>query len=86
VSACSYDNPSTMQREAWIDGRRIGGLSAHMIFSRNGLRMRRFVIPLELSLGPADDFRSGAVYGDINAIAPAERARMLARLEKGAGE
>lgn len=66
IRVCILDNPYTMRREAYRNGREIGSLSLTLMLTR-GFRGYRFM-PFYFNVGP---WRDGAVYGDATALVEA---------------
>jgi hypothetical protein len=64
VSAAVYDNPATMCREAWHDGRMLAHISATLMYTKgfNGYP----TLPFYLNVGR--DFVPGRILGDRSAL------------------
>jgi hypothetical protein len=65
---CVYDNPSTMARELWQDGKLAHHVTACVLESRGFKGGRWF--PFQLNVGYWECGRLW--YGDINAMSPPE--------------
>ncbi len=65
MSTCTYDNPSTMSRECWQDGKVLCSYKAELFF------MKTFPVPAELFFFGANigDWEAGQIIGDKEAIA-----------------
>lgn len=63
MKTCIYDNPDTMAREAWQDGKFIGHTMAALLMSK-GFRGHRDW-PFYFNVGP---WKSGQVIGDRAAL------------------
>lgn len=62
MKVCVYDNPATMAREAWKDGRLVGHTQAVLLCSK-GFRGNRYW-PFIFNVGP---WKPGQVCGDKSA-------------------
>lgn len=60
---CVYDNPATMAREAWQNGRLLLKLDALVLLDANFRRSG--LMPFMLNVGPWSD---GKAWGDIKAM------------------
>ena len=64
MTVCVYDNPSTMAREAWQDGRLIAKISAKLMCAKGFDGFSG--MPFMLNCGR--EFESGKIRGDANAM------------------
>lgn len=64
MSVCTYDNPATMQRECWQDGRLLCAYSAEF------WALKRWRIPAHIFFFGANvgDWKTGQLFGDIDAM------------------
>ena len=65
MSVCVYDNPASMCREAWQDGKVIAHVSMDMLFSKDYKGHRRLFFGLACK---ADWCTGKIVWGDANAM------------------
>lgn len=63
MAVCTYDNPATMHRECWQDGRLICSYSFNVFFLKDEHRMPR--IFFGANIGP---WKKGQLYGDRSAM------------------
>jgi hypothetical protein len=69
MKTCVYDNPSTLRREAWMDGKMVAFISMALMYSkgRAGSPFNGFkTLPFFLNVGR--DFIDGRVIGDPEAM------------------
>lgn len=66
MTVCTYDNPETMLREAWQDGKLIAHISAKQMMTKNFNGHQGIFFGLNVGR----DFVSGRVVGDVNALPP----------------
>lgn len=69
MKTCTYDNPATMQREAWQDGRLVAAISADLMHTKGFNGHPR----MHMGLNVGRDFIPGEIHGDPSAI-PAKRS------------
>ena len=64
MSVCTFDNPSTMQRECWQDGKLLCAYSATLY------ALKEWTIPPELYFFGANigDWKDGQLVGDRDAM------------------
>lgn len=70
MTAAVYDNPATMRREAWQDGRLVCDVSAAQLETRGWEGHRRF--PFMLNVGY---WSAGQLIGDRAALSAADNTR-----------
>lgn len=63
MSACIYDNPATMARECWQDGRLIYSYQAALLMSKTETPARKFFFGA--NVGP---WKPGQLFGDRDAM------------------
>jgi len=63
VMVCTYDNPTTMRRECWQDGKLIYWYSASLLLSKGMIPPRYFF--LGANIGP---WKTGQLIGDRKAM------------------
>jgi hypothetical protein len=65
MAVCTYDNPATMHRECWQDGRLLYSYSADLLESKEMERM-----PAELFFFGANigRWKTGQLWGDVAAL------------------
>ena len=66
LRVCAYDNPATMQRECWQDGKLLCAYSAELY------ALKEWTVPAELYFFGANigDWKTGQLVGDKDAIGP----------------
>lgn len=64
VSACTYDNPATMSRECWQDGRLICSYKAELLMSHEPIPASQFFFGANVG-----DWLPGRLLGEVQAIA-----------------
>lgn len=66
MSVCTYDNPATMRRECWQDGKLLCSYCA-MLYA-----LKKFPVPAELYFFGANigDWKEGQLVGDKSAMEP----------------
>lgn len=69
IKVCVYDNPRTMCREAWQDGKVVAHISAGLLMLDGFQGDRRMFF----GLNAGEHFVTGCVYGDPEAIAIEQR-------------
>jgi hypothetical protein len=73
VKPAVFDNPATLQREAWCDGRLLAAVSLETIQAietKDRCAHRRRWLPFMLDCGP---WHSGAIRGHAGGLASTER-------------
>lgn len=68
MSSCVYDNPATMSREFYGDGKMICAYAAELLCSEEMHAMRL------TNIFGAGDWNSGQLIGDIRALGDSQRA------------
>lgn len=63
MKTCIYDNPATMQRECWEDGKLLCSYSAEVLT----LKWDKFT-PVLFMGANVGDWQAGKTYGDVEAI------------------
>lgn len=64
TKVCTYDNPATMARECWQDGKLVVSYSAELFF------LKKWPVPRELYFFGASigDWKTGQLVGDADAL------------------
>lgn len=62
MAVCSYDNPDTMRREAWKDGKLIMSMDASLFFLKES---QKLIVPFQLG---GHKWSAGRIWGDPAAL------------------
>ena len=68
--ACTYDNPVTMMRECWQDGRLQAAYSLTSLYQVNG-PMPPYLVHMGANIGP---WKTGQLFGDSEALEVKDRS------------
>lgn len=63
MNTCTYDNPATMHRECWVDGKLKCSYSFKLFFQKEPIPGEYFFFGANVG-----DWKTGQLFGDIKAM------------------